>query len=140
MVQDGFREGAIKILRRRAWPQFQAGLAPDIEAVLQREAAAQYGRESLRWIDLARFPDEPESAYATDFTDPKAAAALAAFRGEYEAVLARRPAAHRTSVLPHNIRSRLESLGYIERDSGPSFPEPDLVLPLPGTTAAAPAS
>ncbi len=131
VVQDGFRRGAIKILRRRSWPQFQAGLAPDLAAVLTQEAAAQYGRETLRWIDLARHPDEPLDAYATDFTDPAAAAALAELRRTYDAVLAHRPRQDRTSPLPHNVRARLESLGYLERAQGPAFPEPDVVLPSP---------
>jgi hypothetical protein len=136
VVQDGFRRGAIKILRRRSWPQFQAGLAPDVDAILAREAAAQYARETLRWIDLERAPDEPLAGYATDFADPAARGALAAFRREYEAVLAHRAAQHRTSTLPHNVRSKLESLGYIERAGGPAFPEPDLVLPAPGDAVA----
>lgn len=132
VVQDGFRQGTIKILRRRSWPQFQGGLAPDAEAVLAREAAAQYERETLRWVDLARAPDEPLAGYSTDFTEPAARDALAAFRRTYDEALARRAAEHRTTVLPHNVRSRLESLGYIERGGGPAFPEPDLVLPPPG--------
>ena len=131
IVQDGFRHGAIKILRRRSWPQFQAGLAPDVEAVLDQEAAAQYGRETVRWIDLARHPDEPLDAYSTDFTDPIAAATLAEFRRAYDDALAHRPRHDRTSSLPHNVRARLESLGYLEREQGPAFPEPDLMLPAP---------
>ncbi|MCC6764613.1 MAG: sulfatase [Deltaproteobacteria bacterium] len=137
VVQDGFRQGPIKILRRRSWPQFQAGLATDVAAILGREAAAQYARETVRWIDLARAPDEPLAGYSADFDEPAARAALAAFRREYDTVLARRAAEHRTSTLPRNVRSRLESLGYIERGGGPAFPEPDLVLPPPGGSAPA---
>ena len=132
VVQDGFRAGDVKITRQRSWPQFEANLAPDVEAVLLREAAAQYGRETLRWIDAAHSPDEPAGAWSTDFSAPAARAALAAFRAAYAAAVARRPAEQRTSAVPHNVRTKLESLGYIARESGPTFPEPDLVLPPPG--------
>lgn len=137
IVQDGIRHGSIKVQRRRSWPQFQAGLAPDVTAILQREAAAQYAREELRWIDVARLPSEPREQYSTDFDTPAAKKALAAFQEAYGAGLEQRPSEHRTSPLPHNIRSKLESLGYLERESGPSFPEPDLVLPIPGDPTGA---
>jgi arylsulfatase A-like enzyme len=130
-VQDGFRHGAIKITRQRDWPQFQAGVAADVRSVLQPEAARQWARETLRWIDVTRHPDEPSDRWSTDFTDPAARAALAAFRAAYEHALARRPPPAQSSTLPHNVRSALESLGYIERGTGPAFPEPDLVLPPP---------
>lgn len=132
IVQDGLRHGSIKVQRRRSWPQFQAGLAPDVTDILQREAAAQYAKEELRWIDLARLPSEPREQYSTDFGAPAAKEALAAFQQAYGAALEQRPSEHRTSPLPHNIRRKLESLGYLERETGPSFPEPDLVLPIPG--------
>jgi arylsulfatase A-like enzyme len=132
IVQDGFRHGSIKVQRRRSWPQFQAGLAPDATAILQREAAAQYAQEELRWIDLAHRPSEPRAEYSTDFGDAAARDALAAFQRAYADALDHRPSEHRTSPLPHNVRRKLESLGYLERETGPSFPEPDLVLPIPG--------
>jgi hypothetical protein len=106
-------------------------LAPDLNTVLQREAAAQYEREQLRWIDIERFPDEPEDQFSTDFTAPAARATLDAFRREYGTLLALRSSRHSASKLPKNIRAQLESLGYIERSSGPEFPEPDLALPAP---------
>jgi arylsulfatase A-like enzyme len=140
IVQDGFRDGTIKVLRRRSWPQFQAGLPPATHAILHQEAAAQYAREELRWIDLARFPTEPRAEYSTDFGDAAARDALAAFRRAYEAGLDHRPRVNRTAPLPRNIRSKLESLGYLERERGPSFPEPDLVLPVPGDPSTAPRS
>lgn len=132
IVQDGIRYGTIKVQRRRSWPQFEAGLAPDATAILQREAAAQYAKEELRWIDLERLPAEPRDEYSTDFSGAAAREALAAFQRAYADGLEHRPSEHRTSPLPHNIRSKLESLGYLERETGPAFPEPDLVLPIPG--------
>jgi hypothetical protein len=140
VVQDGFRTGDVKITRRRSWPQFEADLAPDVEAVLQREAAAQYGTETLRWIDVAHSPSEPAPAWSSDFSTPAMRTALAAFHNAYAAALARRPAEQRTSAVPHNIRTRLESLGYVAREAGPAFPEPDLVLPPPGDAGVPPSS
>ncbi len=131
LVNDAFRKGPIKILRTRSWPQFRAGVSEDLSAILQREAAAQYDREQLRWIDLERFPDEREDRYSTDFTGAAAGAALDAFRGEYTALVALRSGRHAESKMPQNVRRELEGLGYIERTSGPEFPEPDLVLPPP---------
>jgi hypothetical protein len=131
VVQDAYRRGAIKITRKRSWPQFHAGVSADVHAILQREAAAQYAREELHWVDVERFPDEPETQHSADFSDAAARAALAAFRADYTALLARRNEQRQASAIPHNVRQALESLGYIERATGPSFPEPDLVLPAP---------
>ncbi len=136
VVQDGFRTRDVEITRRRSWPQFEANLSPDMEAVLQREAATQYGRETLRWTDAAHSPGEPARAWSSDFSTSTARAALASFHDAYAAALARRPAEQRSAV-PHNVRSKLESLGYLAREGGPTFPEPDLVLPPPGDGAPA---
>src|SRR5439155_1760236 len=123
MVQDAFRRGAIKITRTRMWPQFPAGVAPDVKAAFQAEAAAQYAREEVRWIDVQRAPGEPGDGHSMRFTDPSVRAALDAFRREYTelATLRRR----HTSPLPLNVRLKLVSLGSVSRGSGPSFPEPD---------------
>ncbi len=131
VVHDAFWQGAIKIVRTRSWPQFQSGLASSLGAVLEREAAAQYDREQLRWIDLGRFPGEPDERYSTAFDEPAARAALEAFRGQYGELLALRAKRQPSSPLPRNVRAKLESLGYLERETGPAFPEPDLVLPPP---------
>jgi len=129
-VQDAFRRGPLKITRARSWPQFPADAPPALAAVFAQEAAAQYGREQLRWIDVARFPDERDGAHSTAFADPAPRAALGAFRAEYEALVGLRR--HRTSPLPESVRRNLESLGYVDRGPGPAFPEPDVVLPPPG--------
>lgn len=131
-VRDAFRHGAIKVVRERRWPQFEANLPPATDAILQNEAAQQFAAEQLRWIDIAANPAEPESAYSADFSAPAARKALEAFRATYATLLEQRPARSQSTALPHNIRSKLESLGYLERTGGPAFPEPDLVLPLPG--------
>ncbi len=129
MVQDVFQQGSIKVRRSRSWPQFPADVSPDMKAAFQREAAAQYGREQVEWIDLARSPDEPADAYSAEFTGASAQAALAAFGREYGALVPLRR--RHEAPVPENVRARLESLGYVDTRSGPEFPEPDVVLPPP---------
>jgi hypothetical protein len=65
VVQDVFRTGPIKITRTRSWPQLPSALPPDLQEVLS-EAAAQYAREQLRWIDIERFPERDEE-HVSDF-------------------------------------------------------------------------
>lgn len=98
---------------------------------LQAEAASQYEREDLRWIDVDRFPDEPAGQQSTQFTDPAARAALDAFRRTYAALTGLRPHRRDGSPLPENVRRNLESLGYVDAPSGARFPEPDVLLPPP---------
>jgi arylsulfatase A-like enzyme len=129
MVEDAFRTGALKLTRTRQWPQFPAGLRRDLNDILQAEAAKQYEQETVAWIDVERFADERPEQHSTRFADPGARTALDAFRREYSRLA---PARKREeSALPHNVRERLESLGYLERESGPTYPEPDVLLPPP---------
>jgi arylsulfatase A-like enzyme len=130
MVEDGFRQGALKITRTRMWPQFPAGAGADLQLAFATEAANQYAREDLRWIDVDRFPAEPDAERSGDFGDPTARRALDGFRREYAGLLGFR--SRRTSPLPENVRARLESLGYVQDPGGAEFPEPDVVLPPPG--------
>jgi hypothetical protein len=129
MVQDAFRRGAIKVTRTRMRPQFPADVAPELRATFEAEAARQYDAERLAWIDVDRFPAEPDDGQSARFDDARARDALEVFRREYGALVGRRGRA--TSPLPENVRLRLESLGYVQRASGPEFPEPDVVLPPP---------
>jgi len=131
VVQDVFVQGAIKISRKRSWPQFDARVEPSLQPVLAAEAAAQFRREDLAWIDLARHPGEAEDQYSRDFSDARARAVLDAFRREYRESLTKRKS-RRASPLPQNARDALERLGYSDSDVGAAFPEPDVVLPLPG--------
>lgn len=132
MVADGYRTGTLKVTRTRRWPQFPADLPADLKTVLQREAAAQYEREDIRWIDVARAPAEPEAEESTAFGPPAPRAALDAFRRAYAALASGRSRRHHGSPVPENVRLRLESLGYVDTGSGPEFPEPDVLLPPPG--------
>jgi hypothetical protein len=131
VVQDVFRTGPLKITRTRSWPQFPSGLGAELREILHREAAAQYAREELRWIDVERFPAEPEERHASRFTDPEVRAAHEAFRREYAALVARRSRRREGSPVPENVRRNLESLGYVDTTAAAAFPEPDVVLPPP---------
>jgi arylsulfatase A-like enzyme len=131
VVQDAFRKGPIKVTRTRSWPQFPTGLAAGLEAILRSEADAQYARERLRWIDVERFPTEPEEQHSTRFADDGVRAVHADFRREYAGLLRLRSRARQGSPLPENIRRNLESLGYVDATATALFPEPDVVLPPP---------
>jgi hypothetical protein len=128
MVEDGFRKGPVKIMRVRMWPQFPADIVTDLRAEFETEAARQYAREDLGWIDVERSPDVADDARATDFGTPAARAALDEFRRQYVALAGLRRRV--VSPLPENVRRRVESLGYVTA-SGAAFPEPDVVLPPP---------
>jgi arylsulfatase A-like enzyme len=129
MVQDAYRQGPIKVTRTRMWPQFPADAAPALRPAFDAEAARQYDREELSWIDIDRLPGEPDAARSAEFAAPGPRAVLDAFRSRY-ATLAGLRARH-VSPLPENVRLRLESLGYVQHAGGPEFPEPDVVLPPP---------
>ena len=130
-VHDGFWSGSMKILRTRSWPHFPTNLPRELATVLGREAAAQYERENLRWIDLARAPAEREEDYSTDFGASAPRAALARFRQQYRDILEVRRPRKGDAPVPDDVREKLESLGYLERGPGPAFPEPNLALPPP---------
>ena len=135
-VLEAFRQGAIKITRRRSWPQVPSDVAPELKPVLQHEADAQFQREDLDWIDVERFPAERESDHSTAFADPTARAALAAFRARYAAMLAHRTNAP-TATVPERLVPALKGLGYIDASS-PAFHAGgiDTPLPLPGAGVA----
>ena len=128
MVEDGFRTGPVKITRARMWPQFPADIATELRAEFEHEAARQYAREDLGWVDLDRSPDAADDARMTDFGTPAARAALDEFRRQYATLAGLRRRV--VSPLPENVRRRVESLGYVTA-SGAAFPEPDVVLPPP---------
>ncbi|HLY36542.1 MAG TPA: sulfatase-like hydrolase/transferase, partial [Candidatus Binatia bacterium] len=128
MVEDGFRKGPVKITRVRMWPQFPTDIAPELRAEFENEAARQYAREDLGWVDVEHLPNAADDTRATDFSAPAAHAALAEFRRQYVALAGTRRRA--VSPLPENVRRRVESLGYVTA-SGAAFPEPDVVLPPP---------
>ena len=131
LVEDAFQRGDIKVTRRRRWPQFPTDLSESLRAILQPVTAREYAHEDLWWLDVARGPQEPDAARSESFADPAAKRTLDDFRQLYIAAAARRQRAR--SVVPLDMRARLESLGYVQAASSPAFPEPDVVLPPPGS-------
>jgi arylsulfatase A-like enzyme len=135
-VLEAFRQGAIKITRRRSWPQVPSDVTEDLRSILRHEADAQFKRESIQWIDVERFPAERESDHSTDFSDPTARATLAAFRVRYAEMLARRATAP-TATFPDGLLPRLKGLGYVEASATSSHAGGvDTPLPLPGAGVA----
>jgi arylsulfatase A-like enzyme len=135
-VQEAFRFGEIKIVRRRQWPLFPAHLPEDERRDLQARADGQFRKEEIAWIDELKFPREVGTEFSRDFADPRAHAALAMYRRRYHELRAAiSPVA---AVTPSAaVRDQLESLGYVEAsESAPVSPSHGFVLPLPGNAAA----
>ena len=130
IVSEAFRTGTIKVTRTRRWPQFSTA-PPELVAVLEAEAEAQFNHEDLRWIDVQRFPNEPADAHSVDFESAAVRAALGAFRDEY----ARETRSRRHIARPQaaaQIQRALRALGYVEGDADPEPNETAFVLPPPG--------
>lgn len=131
-VQDTFHRGSLKMMRARSWPQFPGNMRPQLKALLQPQAAAQFGTERNNWINLDHHPDEKEADWSMDFTDIGVNRAFTTFRAAYRTAFVQRSAASAASPIPINLRQRLESLGYVDPPSGPDYAEPDTSLPPPG--------
>jgi arylsulfatase A-like enzyme len=134
-VREAFRTGAIKVIRSRSWPLMPRGLSSSERSLLRLSAHSEFRNEDLAWIDLARHPDEPHEAFSSDFSDPRARAALDAFRVRYTDLRQ-----HAETVTPRavdpQLRSALEGLGYVEPEGVlPMTPRRGFVLPPPGTPA-----
>lgn len=99
-VQEAFWWGDVKVVRIRRWPLFPPRLAAAERSMLRAAADEQFRLEELYWIDLSRDPTESPAAFRTSFDDPRAAAALEAFRTRYRALRARRRAAQARSNAP----------------------------------------
>jgi arylsulfatase A-like enzyme len=136
-VQEAFRSGTIKVVRRRAWPLVPPGLSAEQRARLRAAAHEEFRNETLEWIDLARSPREELAAFSKDFSGAPAREALAAFRTRYQELRTRmRPV---TAAAPSpQLRSALEGLGYLEEGAVPITPRHGFVLPLPGAIPSAP--
>jgi arylsulfatase A-like enzyme len=136
-VQEAFRFGSIKIVRRRRWPLIPPRLADAERAALQNQANRDFRREDLGWIDLARFPDEPTAAYSADFRNPAAHRALGAVRRRYRHLQATRALIAPDAPLQADLRAKLESLGYLDDSPAPTSPREGFVLPAPADRRAA---
>jgi predicted ArsR family transcriptional regulator len=85
----------------------------------------------LRWIDLALHPEEHEPNWSQDFTAPRARAALAAFRAEYERLAHQRHAAP-LAEKTEDLLAAFRGLGYAGEEARVgALPDAALVLPPP---------
>jgi arylsulfatase A-like enzyme len=88
-VREVFRVGSLKISRARHWRAPAPGCPPERAEAVRAEGEAERARDVvLSWIDLAQHPHERLEEHSSDFGDPRAAAALAAFQRTYERLLA----------------------------------------------------
>jgi hypothetical protein len=136
-VQEAFRFGSIKIVRRRRWPLIPPRLPDAQRAALKSEADRQFRREDIGWIDLGRHPDEPTAAYSANFRDPAAHRALGAVRRRYKHLQATRALVVPEEPLDPGLRAKLESLGYLDDSAAPTSPTQGFVLPAPADRRAA---
>ncbi len=135
-VQEAFWWRELKIVRTRRWPLFPPRLPQKERSLLRAAADQQFRAEDLYWIDLARYPAEPAEAFHKSFDDPRAAAALEAFRTRYRALRTRRRTVQ-TQPIDDETRSKLEGLGYASASSeAPRSPRYGFVLPPPGDARA----
>ncbi len=135
-VEEYFVQGAIKIRRTRRWigpgPRSAKEMVPEFTALAE---AMRREDHALEWIDLETHPGEELAAYSRGFDDPRAAAALARFRSEYErlADLHRAPATIERSAAEDSM---LAGLGYAGEETESVGPDASLfdalTLPPPG--------
>jgi len=127
-IVETYREGSIKITRRRSWPK----AALKVEAELDRRFAAETerarAREQLSWIDVELHPDERPEEHSSDFSEPRARAVLQAFRERYTGLLEKRRAS-RVEHVDDELTTMLKGLGYAG-DEGVEGEE--FTLPPPG--------
>jgi len=133
-LHEAFWSSGIKILRRRSWPELGTPLDAELTPVFERIRERMYTDEELAWIDLAAHPDEALDAYSTDFSDPRASAALERFAKRYERLVQRRASigalGQRTDA--GGMSQQLEALGYASAGDLDEGRERDwLVLPAP---------
>jgi hypothetical protein len=126
-VEETFRRGALKLVRRRQWPEVQDP-PPAVAAELARARDAHRARETLLWIDVERYPDEPEAAFSSDFSAEAPRAALRAFHDRYAELLRERSAARTATDAP---APGMAGLGYTE-SAGAAVASELFVLPPPG--------
>ena len=137
MVTEAFRYGSIKIVRRRAWTL----LPPDLPEGLRHKAREfsneRFRSEELKWIDLARFPDEQPAAYSSDFRASRPANyALGVIRRRYRRLVASRQLVVRDQPVNTVLRSKLAGLGYLGESEAPTSPLQGFLLPVPGDRTA----
>lgn len=130
-ITETFRDGSLKLTRERDWIVPLESTDPDLVAPLLAEGARRRAVETLRWIDLDEHPEERNQDHVTDFSGPRARAALGKFRTRY-----RELAARRLAIAPDaetaDLEALLAGLGYTGRGSETVLVSNALLLPLPG--------
>ncbi len=130
-VLETWRQGPIKITRRRRWtePMMRTGSA--LDAVWAEQTRQRRSVEELSWIDVVAHPDESPEHVSTSFEDPRAREVLRAFRSSYGALVARR--GESTFVeQDEGVQAMLRGLGYTASDEDGGAATDALVLPPPG--------
>jgi hypothetical protein len=136
LVLESFHHGDVKLMREVFWtdwpPGFNAMADPEARGLVE---AGQGDR--LTWIDLARYPEEPEEAYSADFSDPRAAAALERFRALYAELLEERRVEFQGEV-SSVLQAQLAALGYAVEEGLAAEQEYTLSVPGQGVLFAEP--
>jgi arylsulfatase A-like enzyme len=65
IVEEAFRTGSIKVIRRRRWPFGPPGLPLEATRAIHDLGEQAYRREELVWIDVDRQPDERAASPTT---------------------------------------------------------------------------
>ncbi|HWP66167.1 MAG TPA: sulfatase [Candidatus Limnocylindria bacterium] len=136
-VQEAFRYGTIKIVRRRRWTLLPPTLPEGARERAQKYSNRQFRQEELAWVDLARAADVP-SAYSTDFREPAAHRALGVVRRRYRRLQAVRSVVMHDEPIGAVLRSKLAGLGYLTESAAPTSPLQGFLLPVPGARSAGP--
>jgi arylsulfatase A-like enzyme len=129
-VEETFRVGRVKVQRRREWPEPSAATPRDEVARIEAQARTAREQETLRWIDVVGFPEEPEGAWSTSFPPGAARDALRAFHDRYAELLRERHAAATAGAGEPPIPG-MAALGYADGASATVTSE-RFVLPPPG--------
>jgi arylsulfatase A-like enzyme len=129
-ARESWRRGPIKIVRERIWLEPPPRVPEPMRRAVEEESRRLHPEETLRWIDVERLPDEREPDWSSDFSDPRARAALEEFQAEYARMLRLRRSAA-SGDLSEPLQSALEALGYVEVDAPPRGGDA-FVLPPPG--------
>ena len=131
-VIETYRLGAIKLTRERSWTRPAEPVVPAVAAVLERASRERFEKEQLSWIDVELHPDEGEEDRSQVFDDPRARAALEAFRARYRDLSQLRAVAE-PSDGTEELLALLRGLGYAsDAASYGVLPSDELNLPPPG--------
>lgn len=130
-IRETFWHERIAVRRARTRLAAIDPLAPTLRAAFEARAQAEFEREELLWAPLDTPPGrEPWSA---DFTDPAAAAALAAYREAHARWSAVRRMPGQTTAA-EELAAALRGLGYAGSEGTFALESDALVLPPPGGT------